>query len=455
MDIGVGSLVMNLVMRAIAAQAWRNVRGLWVLLLCLAAPAPLEAQERPLTWQDCVNEAAIQNPDIVAAIQTVAKARSRIGASRSDYFPQLTPSAGYNASNSANTTGINPTSPIDIDTGTRNQFQVGVVLEQNIFEGFKTSYGVKKSRAEFDDAEANLSLVKSQVSAELKTAFARLLFSQKQVGVAKKILERREENVRFVDLRFEGGRENKGSLMRSQALYEQAKFNLAETQRALKVARRELAKALGREAATVLEKLAVQGSFKTQFPKESPDFAALVVAHPEHRRAEAQLNAGRADVKIAKGDLYPSLDATASATRRKFEDGGSNTLWSAGVNLNYPLFTGGRDFYEVRAARSEEFRLAEALRSGDNRLALQLKQSYADFKDAIERIRVQENFLQSAQVRAEIARSQYANGLISYQDWDQIENDLIDSERTILESLRDALIAEAEWEKAQGRGAIP
>lgn len=455
MDIGVASLDMNPLMRAIVAQAWRNARRTMALLFCLGMAAPLQAQEKGLSWQDCVNEAAIQNPDIVAAIQTVAKSKSQIGASRSDYFPQLNTNAGYNASNSASNSGFNPSSPIDIDTGTRNQFQVGVTLQQNLFEGLKTSYGVKKSNAEFDDAEANLRLVKSQVSAELKTAFARLLFSQKQVGVAKKILERREENVRFVDLRFEGGRENKGSLMRSQALYEQAKFNLSETERALKVARRELAKALGRDAAATVERLAVQGSFKTQLPKEVPDYAAIVAAHPDHLRSEAQLRAGKASTKIAKGDLYPTLDASASATRRKFEGGNANTLWSAGVNFNYPIFTGGKDFYELNAARSEEFRLAEVLRSGDNQLALQLKQSYADFKDAVDRIRIQENFLQSAQVRAEIARSQYANGLISYQDWDLIENDLIDNERSILESLRDALIAEAAWEKAQGIGAIP
>jgi outer membrane protein TolC len=442
-------------MPAALVKVRRNLRGGGILCLLALVSAPALAQEKPLNWQDCVNEAAIQNPDIVAAIQTVAKSKSQIGASRSDYFPQLNAIAGYNASNTANNSGFDPTSPIDIDTGTRNQFEVGVTLEQNIFDGLKTPSNVQKSRAQFDDAEANLALVKSQVSAELKNAFARLLFFQKQVGVAQKILERRRDNVSFVDLRFEGGRENKGSLMRSQALYDQAKFNLAETQRALKVARRDLAKVLGRNSAGAFDKLTVQGSFKTEYPKTTPDFAALVAGHPDHLRDEAQLRAGRADVKIAKGDLYPSIDATASATQRKFEGSNANTLWSAGVNLNYPLFTGGKDFYEVRTARSEEFRLAEVLRSGDNTLALQLKQTYADFKDAIERIRVQETFLKSAQVRTEIARSQYGNGLISYQDWDLIENDLIDNERTILESLRDALIAEAEWEKAQGRGAIP
>jgi len=429
----------------------------WILLALFfwSAPALAQVQEKPLSWEDCVREAGFRNPDILAAEHSTQTAKSLVNATRSDYFPSLNGQAGYEISNSANNSSFNPDAPIDVDTGARQQFQVGVTANENLFTGFQTVASVQKSKAQYADALANLRVVKSQISADLKTAFARLLFFQKQVDVAKKIVERREGNVRFIQLRFEGGRENKGSLMRNEALYEQAKFDLGETQRSLRVARRELAKVLGRDYAQNFETITVQGSFDTHFPTTTPDFYALTANNPQHERSAAQLDAAKADVRFAKGDLYPSLDASASLTRRKFQDGNSNTLWSAGVNLNYPLFTGGRDVYEIHASRSEQNRALEALHSGDNNLALGLKASYNDFRDAIENIRVQQGFLSSAQVRAEIARSQYANGLLSYQDWDTIENDLINNERTILESLRDALIAEAAWEKAQGTGAIP
>ena len=47
------------------------------------------------------------------------------------------------------------------------------------------------------------------------------------------------------------------------------------------------------------------------------------------------------------------------------------------------------------------------------------------------------------------------SGLISFQDWDTIENDLISNQKTILVNLRDAIAAEAAWEQAQGKGYIP
>jgi hypothetical protein len=58
-------------------------------------------------------------------------------------------------------------------------------------------------------------------------------------------------------------------------------------------------------------------------------------------------------------------------------------------------------------------------------------------------------------LRAEIARSKYNNGLLSFEDWDLIENDLINRQKALLVSVRERVTAEAGWEQARGEGAIP
>ncbi|HCU23573.1 MAG TPA: hypothetical protein DF383_01040 [Deltaproteobacteria bacterium] len=435
----------------------RNILKIMPLLAFFMAAALPGHAESPLTWEDCVREAAVANPELEAARAAIRRSRNQVGASRSDFFPTLTPFVGYNASNSSNfRTSPNPDNPgVDVNFVTRQQLELGINLDQNIFSGFQTKAGYDRSKSQLTETEAAYQVTRADVSLDLKTAFARLLFYQEQSFVVRRIVERRKENVRFVELRFEGGRENMGSVMRNRALLEQAQYDLSQTQRSLRVAQRELAKVLGRRFEDSYENLHVKGGFQTHLPKASPDFNTLVLNHPEHRMAEAQTRTARADLRLAKGDLYPSVDANASVSLDKLNNRGDNALWSAGVNITYPFFTGGRDIYELRGARAEQFRVRENLRETDNQLALRLKQAYADFKNAVEAIRVQENFLKASEVRAEIGRSQYANGLISYQDWDLVENDLINNQRTILESGRDALLAEAAWERAQGRGAIP
>ena len=53
------------------------------------------------------------------------------------------------------------------------------------------------------------------------------------------------------------------------------------------------------------------------------------------------------------------------------------------------------------------------------------------------------------------SRNKYNNGLQSFEDWDGIENDLITRQKTSLLSSRQRIVAEANWEQAQGKGVIP
>ena len=63
--------------------------------------------------------------------------------------------------------------------------------------------------------------------------------------------------------------------------------------------------------------------------------------------------------------------------------------------------------------------------------------------------------MKAAQVRAEIARSQYTSGLLAFEDWDLIENDLIENEKQALLARRTAARAAAAWDRALGKGVLP
>ena len=64
-----------------------------------------------------------------------------------------------------------------------------------------------------------------------------------------------------------------------------------------------------------------------------------------------------------------------------------------------------------------------------------LQSNYASLQDAVERIEVQEEFLKAAQLRAEVARTKYTTGLLSFDEWDLIENDLISTQKSHLQAL--------------------
>jgi hypothetical protein len=73
----------------------------------------------------------------------------------------------------------------------------------------------------------------------------------------------------------------------------------------------------------------------------------------------------------------------------------------------------------------------------------------------VENTKVQEAFLKAAQTREEIGKAQYLNGLLNFQNWDQLETNLTSQQKTELSSFLGAKSAEASWELTQGKGVIP
>jgi len=63
---------------------------------------------------------------------------------------------------------------------------------------------------------------------------------------------------------------------------------------------------------------------------------------------------------------------------------------------------------------------------------------------------VQRKFLEAAQERARIAEAQYSLGLIQFDNWTIIEDDLVGTKKAFLDTQANALLAEANWISAKG-----
>lgn len=421
----------------------KNFHKSFLVLFLLSVSFSLQAET--LRLEDCVREATLYNPDLAVARERVSQARAQYHGSYTDFVPQLGLTLSYSAAN-ASGFGIEQGSP-----GVRQDLAFGPSVRWNLFSGLRSVGGVEKTQHDLRAAEFNLDLVKTQISFDLKNSFYRFLLAEKQLELNQTIVKRRTQNVQLVKLRYEVGRENKGSYLRSAAAEEQAKFDVEQARRGIRIARASLARVLGRPDEDLL---AAKGSFQLKPLTPNPSFIELALQTPAYRLAEAQKNSARSSIKINQSGYYPSVDASASFSRNA-EQGPDANRWSTGVSLTFPFLNGGRTYFDVQAAKAQ-FRQAEnSLLSTRNQTILDLKQAYSDLQDAVGRLKVQRKSLEASEVRAEIARNQYANGLISFQDWDLIENDLINAQKNILLALYDAVIAQARWEQLQGKGVIP
>ncbi len=401
-----------------------------------------------LTWAQVMQEAARNNGELKAAVASLRASDESLRGSQSNFYPQVATSVGYGQSGSL-------ASGSSLFTGdasdSKGSYNASLSLSQSIFSGWADQARVDQSKATRMSSEAQLNETKAKVSRDLKAAFAGLSFAQRLLTMQEDITRRRQENLKLVTLRYESGSENKGSVLLSQAYLDQAKLESLQTRNSLQVAQAELAQVLGRDLTTALQ---VQDEIPTVTPAAPPDFGQLARQTPFHQQSESKVSSAQAAVVVARAGFFPTLSLSGNLGRQGDQWFPDRESWTLGVSLNYPLYSGGRDRAATYAAASNLI-AAEASRSQSDRAQVtQLQQTYAAWLEAIENVKVENSFFQAAKLRAEIARNKYNNGLSTFEDWDLIESELIKRQRSILQSQRDRVVAEANWEQTQGKGVF-
>lgn len=416
----------------------------WTIpIVCLLVSVNLAVAEVPLTLEDCLVEAAENNPDLAASRSAAQKAKYDYKASYGDMLPQVSATAGNSRNGSE--------SGEDGST-TRDSVSYSVSASQSLYTGGRNRAAVDKSSADLQAAEADLWGRCVTLTYDVRKAFAELLFAQEQIDLTRTILKRRQDNLDLIQLRYEGGRENKGALLLTGASARDAEYGVAQAERFLRVAQRQLARVLGRDESDLIQ---ISGKLEAGRSEVAADFETLAADTPSHRRAVAELRAARAGLASAKSQYVPELSANASAGRSGEDWMPEQDEWMLGVSLSFPFFQGGKNVMNVRGSEAELQRVEANLRATDAELVLTLQQTLADYADAVDRTEVQLAYLTAGEVRAEIGRSQYASGLLSFEDWDRVENDLISYQKEYLAGRRDAVLAEAGWEKVQGLSRLP
>jgi outer membrane protein TolC len=414
-------------------------RGVTAFMV-LAAVAMARVDDLALTWEQSVQEAARSNADLATAQSNLEAARHQVGVARSGYLPQLSADAIYTESSGSATTIADPS------------YSASLNLAQNLFAGFADEARVEKERANVTSFEASLAAAKAKLSQDLKGAFAGLRLAQENVRLAETIVKRREENLKLVELRFEGGREDKGAYLLTRSQLAQARLELLQARQAIESSRQQLARVLGRN---VVNELRVLGEVPVTEPPPAPDFAALARAAPDYIDALARETGAQSDVKLARSGYYPSVDLTGSVAREGADWFPGDDRRTVGLSLSIPLYSGGRDYYGVKAAAETLAATGSTRAAVERDVLVRLKQTYAAYVEAVERLMVDRDFREAAETRARIGRARYANGLMSFEDWDRIESDLIQREKNFLQSQRDRVTAEAAWEQVRGAGSIP
>ena len=409
---------------------------------------------KALVWEDVLAEAKKKNPGIISAHQSLKSARLSYRSAFTNFLPQLSASAGWKKSSS-----ITSFESFAEGGSENEEFDYGISGRLSIFSGFKNSSKLKQERAELKREKAKFKRTVSDTVYDLKVAFAQVLRGQETISLSEEILKRRRENTQLVKLRYEAGREDKGAYLRSEADLYQAEYEFSKAKRNLKTQQMKLLKEMGRDEFEprpsergVGEVIAVSGVFKVAPPEGILSFQELLAENPDYLVARYGVDSSKYNLRYVRGAFYPQISFSGSTSRSGPEWPLERARWNVGLSLSYPFFSGGKKIYDLKIARTDKVKSEENFREIKQEILFQIEQVYNGLIDAVENVKVREKYFIASQERAKISGVKYINGFISYQDWDAIENEFINSKKSLLGAKFNAFVAWAEWKKVLGKG---
>jgi outer membrane protein TolC len=395
-----------------------------------------------LTWQDCFSRTVENNIDLSIARLKLKEAEAEIKLQESVYYPTVSADASRSVSG-ARAKG-------DANWYNGEGLSAGLSAKYTIFDGFGNRAKVTKAEAELYAEKANFDQTRSNVEYDLRKAFSDQLYAQELLTLAKSIAARRADSARLVSMRYEGGREHKGSLLLKQAQLTDALYNVEEAERALTLARRRLASLMKQ---TTYSDFVVNGELRTNAPPAGVSLDDLARQTPSYHSAEADIKAAEQEFVIKRSVRFPKVTADAS-----FSGSGESDIkvegWRTSIGVSLPIFTGWKNSQDIIISGLQ--REQKRLDAEKTMLTLlnNLQAAINTYRNRYGAMSVQNAQLEAAEVRATVARAQYQQGLISFQDWDTIENSLVTSQKSWLASRLAADQAEAAWQNTMGISEI-
>jgi len=386
-----------------------------------------------LSWKACVDLARKNNLEIKNQELAVKNAYINKRIKVSSYYPKIYGSLNY---------GNNV-----IDSSVSEKYTAAINLSQSLF--VSDIYKTQEAQKLIEIEKLDLEIIKAKISADLKILYHNLFYAKEYFNLIKQILKRREENLNMIKLRFESGRENKGVVLLSSAYYEQAKYELLQSNNLMFLSKESLAKLL---------QINYDFEIFEELPQTKDNQVAtsidLVYKFPELKKAKIIEELYDIKIKTSKSLFYPTLNLNSTYSKIDSYFFPKNDNLTISVGLSVPIFTGTYNYYNHK----EALNLFEKASIENNDL---LNKKYLEFlklsmfyKELLQKLKTDYSFLEAAELRASIARMQYQNGLINFEEWDRIENDLIVRQKTYLDTKKNLVAAQANFEKVQGIGVF-
>ena len=406
--------------------------------------------------QKLVRTAMVQNYDLRAAMARINAARANLGLARSDQFPQ------FEASADLTTTRTSRNGPVGASgqggPGGKTRSFGSVFLNLLTFEldvWGRLRQQTKAARAELRASEEDRKTVMTTVVGDVATGYFSLLELDSELDIDRRTLATREDSLRLIKLRQQGGVATMLDVRQAEQLVYQASETIPDTERAIEQTENQISLLLGNNPGSI-----PRGQSLTQqqeLPAVPPGLpSSLLERRPDIRAAEENLVAQHALVYAAKAAYFPRISLTGllgfQSNQLSNLFTGPSGAWTFVPQITQPIFTAGRLKSNVKFAKAEQelalVRYQQTIQTAFREVSDALVQ-YRKVKE----IRTQQELLVTTlRDRSRLAYLRYQGGVDTLLNALDADRDLFNAELSLAQTRRNELLSLVQLYKALGGG---
>ncbi len=397
--------------------------------------------------------AARENQTLAGSYAALAQARELVKESRSQLFPQISLAPSYvreRTSKNAEASGVAVGTPYNYSL---YAVPVSAAWEVDIWGRIRQMTAA--ARAQMEAAQEDLESLRLLLQSELAQDYFTLRAQDAEIQLLLDTAQAYRKSLDLTINRRKGG-------VATDLDVSQADTQLRTTEAEIPALRLQRAQVLHAIAALVgqsavdfqIPELPVQGLPPMQGPGVVP--SEWLQRRPDIAAAERRVAAANADIGVAQTAFYPSLTFNAAAG---FQSVNANTwltwpsrLWALGPSVNLPLFTGGFNRAQLRAARD----------AYDQAAANYRQTALSAFQDVEDQLAAQDLLasqlagetaaMNSAQQTLNIANNRYRAGLVTYLEVITAQSAALDLQRAVVQLEGERRVAAVALVKALGGG---
>lgn len=433
---------------------------LLALLTVLVWPAAGAAQT-PLTLADAIGAALARNPGIQAAHAQADRASADVSVARGAWWPRLTATESWQRSNqpvfafgsllSARrfTAADFAVSRLNSPDAT-NMFTTRLAIGQVVFDGGRTSGSIAAATAQHDAASTDADAASAGVVLAVTRTFGQVLSLQAAARATDAAVVAATEDLARASHRRDAGTATDADVLGMSVHIADMRQRQLQIDADLASARATLNRLMGTP---------IENSFEVADEVPAPPaagdltrlYAEAEAARPDLRRADAQLRMADAGARQARSVWWPQISAQAGLEWNGTTVGDRASAWIVGGEARWNLSLSGADMARSRAAAAS--RTVAMAGRDDMRAAVRVEVFTAvrQLEAATARVQVGATARADAIERARVVRNRYDNGLASMTDVLAAASATLDAEARDVAARVDALVANAELQRALGR----